>query len=1133
MNSILWGDVEEDLLREKLRQLKRLQEIKTNDLVSNYLIHFILLVNKILAKSEEAKRGAELKQERKKKKIIEENIHKIKQTLTQSKHGENFKREELLCQPDGWSPLGGINDLREEKLPEELTTEEGNDASQVDKKCNFAQLCQDLMEGFYMCISLLLRGMREGRDEPVRADKAEQRGVSSSRVSGSGGCPSAGNERWAFHLPLMYLALCFYHMHLISDEGEKNHLHVSLFLLLISFPHFKDKAIVHYVCVDGKVYLRFDVSVARLLSRVCKMVGLNCKREGDAYSCLFFLTHSFLFLQCANQGKAAGAEKGANAEKGEKKKYNSFQDMINIIQHINQVFLEFNFITASTFLAMKSIDLHSFLLRSDIEEVRQKCRSMPLITREEPIAGGNPNETTPPHGELVYLTEELTQEDCHFYGDPRCVDAEEGGEKRIDTQIENKLNKIMETTTSLFESINECIYLFLDVHFLSIYEYLVLFSLCMTKDVSKLFHHFKGEKKKKKKKLSQRYKYMAYRNLLEIYIIYLKHNYLRYANKRGGAGGGDDDDTYAKACEVYGRMDKVKGTIRSLLQGCGGRNNTHHMGSNPLEGKKGNEGKKKNTARGCGEGGKLCSRDDFYKNKICIRDNVIDQEEDDLGVASYLERTIPVSTSDVKTMPNEEPTHYSCGEKFPSKRLRDVFSLVGDSNIAYEFIREQIVHSNNFNFELGQEEEEMEGDVGRRSQHVLPGANEQMSCSTFLQGKIKKVDGLVGEIFSQVLAEAERAGARPFTSSSAAVAEEEPVTITTATEATALPNGDATPWVNIHLDKDHAAEFLQMFQFEKVNLPHMQFEVCNFGHSEYAKLATDKMKKVYTGFSKGRGDQECEQWHPPPLRTPHGGQEEQSTCIGHCEHAHYLCHNFDQVQFLFKKVKKYKKKTLTYFSLHNETTLHLDILLNSSESYFYFNFFTNSYEQYIQNCRQMLNCMSAPLAHITHKQYLSYQREMALKCALILKDIFICTKCNTLIDNMHMNDLNKNRNLQFDDHIGGPLTSQEKGLILQIVKYYFFFLNTYQIEEELTNPDSSFQNEEEKKAYFDIYFYVCKTLSAVDDKTFIVQALQHYQRLLNYAAKNKMYHDEGYNDYMRDVCRKSICVLRGKMHDLG
>ncbi|CAA9989343.1 conserved Plasmodium protein, unknown function [Plasmodium knowlesi strain H] len=1122
MNWISWGDVEEDLLREKLHQLKRLQEIKTKDLVMNYLIHFILLVKKIIAKSEEEKRGAELNEEKKKKKIIQENIHKIKQKLTESKHGANFKREEILYEPDGWSTLDGGDDLRE-RLPDKLSAEEEKDTGQVDKGCNIAQICKNLTEGFHMCISLLLKGMKECRGKPIpeegdgggsdgKVDKTEQSGVKSSDSLINSGLPSSRREQWGFHLSLLYLALCFYHMHLISDKREKYHLHVSLFLLLLSFPLFKDKEIEHYVCLEGNVYLRFDVSVPTLLSHVCKIVGLNCKQEGDTLSCLFFLTHSFLFLQCAHKGGSApegkGAKTGTDHREGEKKKYNSFQDMINIIQAINQVLIEFNFFTESTFLVMGSIDLHSFLLRNEIEKVRKQWKSMPPIKREEPVTG-TPKDN-PPNGELVYLNEELTQDDCHFYMIPSYVDTKEEGEKRVDAQIEKKMDKIMETTTSLFDSINECMYLFIDLHFLSIYEHLVLFSLYMAKDVSKLFHQFKGEKKKKK--LSQRYKYMAYRNLLEIYIIYLKHNYLRYSNRGGG-----DDDTYVRACQVYRRLDEARRTIRSLLQGYDGRSNTH-MDNNPIGRKKGNVGKKENTTTSCTQERGFLTREYFHRKKICIRARVIDQGEDDIEANSYLESIIRVSTPDVKTMSNEEPTHYSRRKEIPSKLFGDIFSLVEDSNIVYQFICEQIANSNTFNFDV---DEEVEGKL-KQNDYVFPRSNEQMTFSTFLRGNIKKMDGLVGEIFSYVWHEATRMGAFPCTVAS------EPTTATT----TRAVKGDAFPWVKIHLDEEHAEDFLQIFHFKKINLPHMQFDVCNFSHTEYAKLATDKMKKIYRNFSKGRAEEQSEKWHLPSVGITHGGK--QSTCIGYCEHAHYLCHNFDEVQFLFKKVKKYKKKTLAYFSLDNETTLHLDILLNSSESYFYFNFFTKSYEEYMYNCRQMLNCISAPLPQITNQQYLSFRREMALKSALILKDIFICSKYNTFIDNMYVNDHNKNKNLHFDDHIQGPLTGQEKGLILQIVKYYLLFLSTYQIGtgEEFTNP-ASFQTEEEKKSYFDIYFYVCKTLSTVDDKNFIVQAIQHYQRLLNYAAKNKMYADDGYNEYMRDVCRKSICVLRGKMLDLA
>ncbi|KMZ98262.1 hypothetical protein PVNG_04872 [Plasmodium vivax North Korean] len=1201
MNSISWGDAE-DLLREKLRQLKQLQEVKTSDLVGDYLIHFILLVNKIMAKSEEAKRGEELKQERQKKKKIEESIHEIKQKLSQNKHGESFKREEMSPQQDGWRVLNGGDDLRE-KLPDEATPEGGNSAGQGDKKCNVAQLCEDLTEGFHLCISLLLRGMKGGGGKPIEeegdgdvgeADRKEQSGASSGGVSSNGvrssdvgssgdlisgnpfrgDCPAARREGGAFHLSLLYLALCFYHMHLVSGDREKHHhLHVSLFLLLVSFPHLKDSEIEHYVCVDGKVCLRFDVSVARLLSRVCKMVGLNCKRAGDAHACLFFLTHSCFFLQYAHKGGAVnweqraiageaadGEHNGSHNPAGGRKKHKYLQNMINLVEHINQVFLECNFFTASTLLSMRSIGLHSSLLKSDIEEVRreecrEECSSTLLIESKEPVVG-TPKES-PPDDELVYLNEELTQEDFHFYGDPVFSGAGEG-EKRTDTQIEKKLNKIIETATSLFESISECSYLFLDLHLLSIYEHLVLFCLYMSKDVSKLLHQFKGEKKKKK--ISQRYEYMAYRNLLEIYIIFLKHNYLRY--KKSGGGEEEEDSTYVRACQIYGRMEEVKRTIRSLLQGCGGRSDTH-VGSPPVERKKGNIGNRQNGGnppKSCIKGEYFHTREHFRRNKICIRAGVSGQGEDALGAASYLESTIQVRPSDVKTISNEEPTHYSSRGKTPSKLLGDVFSLVGDSNIAYEFIREHIVGSNTFNFEADEEADEAadeaaEGELGR-SQHALPGANGPMSFSAFLRGSIKRVGGSVGEVFSQVWAHAKEVKEVKEATAAVEVNEAMAADATTVTAATATAaTTAATPWANVHL-ADHAADLLQTFQFKRVSLSHMQFDVCNFGHAEYAKLATDKMKKLYRRFSKGRANQQSEQWHLPSLGTPHGGAH--PTCTGHCKHAHYLCRNFDEIQFLFKKIKKYKKKTLAYFSLHEETTLHLDILLNSSESYFYFNFFTNSHEQYMQNCRHMLNCISAPLAQITHPQYLSFQREMALKCALILKDIFICLKCNTRMDNMHTNDLNRNRSLSFDDHIGGPLTAQEKGIIRQAVQYYLFFLGTYQIGGEstnaasidaastnaastnaastnaaLTNAASPFQSEEEKKSYFDIFFYVCKTLSTVNDRSFVEQALHLYQRLLSYAAKNKMYADERYNEYMRDVCRKSICVLRGRMLDLG
>ncbi|GAW82293.1 hypothetical protein, conserved [Plasmodium gonderi] len=1194
MKSILTGDIEEEYVYEKLRELKGLKEIRTTDLIGNYLIYFILLVNKIIEKNEQVKACAELKEEKEKNKLIKENIDKIKEKLKQSKNATILKKEVVISyNPDEKGSTvysiekkvhekKSLNEIKKKNesydtisdVEKNIHTKANNDTTNISthddrnnvnkkvKKCNFSTLCYDLTCGFHICISLLINNLKENKDierkvvPQKRQDETFNFLEGDRNNSGDGkylsGKTNLNNDNlrrdkcWGnpsqkecrhFELNLIYIALCFYHMYLINNENTNN-LYVSLFLYLLSFPHFKNKEISHYICINEKVYVKYDISVSRFLFLICKTIGLICKRKRDIYSCLFFLTYSFLFLKCAHTKwdnyNEENEEKILKAK--EKNTYNTYQELINIFQHLNQIFLEFNFSTVSTFLVLKSIDLHSLLLKSDIEEVKVEA-----LAEKEAIT--NIHQHTLPRNQFVYVNNEGAEnyslhDHCHYYycyyyhycyyyyhyyyyyyfhfPDNQSSDDVLKRGKRSDAWLEDKLKKIMETTSSLFNNINECSYIFLDLHMLCVYEHLLLFSFYMIKDVHKLFNQLKKEKEKNHLK---QYKYMIYRSLLEIYIIYLKYNYLNYA-KRGGNY--ISSDTYANVCKIYISIDKTKQKIFSLLQkdceNCTIEKNFHRMEQKKNELVK---KKKKNETTSCDENEEFVNRENFHRNKICIRDNKIVLENEDAESISCLQNIISVNADNVKSVPNGEPMHTFFQETTPLRLNDEIFSLVGDNNIIYKFIYEQIIRDNNFNFykdEMVEVEEEekkkkMDDDEGEEklshNSFAISGTHEKMSFSIFLRENMKQINDVMAEIFILIKEEI-------------SLRYEFPDTVSTIMTSVNTP-----PVVNIKIEKVHAEEFFQIFQFNRINLPHMKLDVSNVFNAEYNNLAINKLKKVYTCFSKDRNYREYEQLLQSSLKN--SKSEERTACNNNSDYIHYLCYNFGETQFLFKKVKKYKKKSLEHFSLLNETTLHLDILLNSSESYFYYNFFTKSFDECMKNCMHMLRSISYPLAHITHKQYLSYKRELSLKCALLVKDIFICKKYNTLIDNIYVNEINKNKNLNFDDNISGALTCEQKKLILEIIKYYFLFLNTYEIEKETSTSSILFENEEEKNSYFDIYFYVCKTLSTVDDKMFISQALQHYQRLLNYATKNKMYNDDGYNQYMQNVCTKSIYVLRSRL----
>ncbi|VWU48177.1 conserved membrane protein, unknown function [Hepatocystis sp. ex Piliocolobus tephrosceles] len=495
----------------------------------------------------------------------------------------------------------------------------------------------------------------------------------------------------------------------------------------------------------------------------------------------------------------------------------------------------------------------------------------------------------------------------------------------------------------------------------------------------------------------------------------------------------------------------------------------------------------------------------------------------------------------------------------------DILSyIISDNNTLYNFIYHNFIKKNILNFE---QEDEENGDTNQFADVYsgpYPGPNtcadtststgtdkdahEQMSFCSIFYNNVKKIDKIMERIFFLIKNRNMSMYSCDLDHSSI---NSDSHMRNTSTEIKKIPF--------INIDIKNVEEFLKTFQFQVVKLTNMNFNICTFSDTKYKQLAIKKMKKLYTAFSKCREDRDYDKF----LFCQIGGAMRETKYDSNCNnnngnngnfvfpyyinHIHELCYNYYEILFLFNNIKKYKKKTLKYFSLFKHTTIYLDIILNSSEVYFYFNFFTKTFDEYIKISLEMLHSLSYPLQFLEHKQYLSYKRELCLRCAMLLKDIYICKKLNTCIDNIYYNSTveNKQKNMNFDDNLSGNLSTELKQIILQILKYYFLFLNTSEkvrdraitantatTADTVTTEQIIFENEEEKKSYFDIYFYVCKTLSTVEDKHFITQAINHYQFLLNYSFKNKLYSDEKYNEYMQTHCKKSICFLKLKLDEV-
>ncbi|VTZ70419.1 conserved Plasmodium protein, unknown function [Plasmodium chabaudi chabaudi] len=1031
-------EIREEHLYEKIDELKNVREIKTSDLVTDYLIFFSLYVNKIVEKNDEDKTLTHIEKEKKTKELIAKNIENIKNKLKEQQREDTNYQKTLYTQNETNNDIPNTLNKRD--------------------KCNFSQVCNDLTHILYFCISLLIQNLRactqneetiidDTYNSIIQKDNNEKDNVSNGIIINF------------FELNLLYISFCFYNIYLLNNDIY--YLYVSLVLFLKIFHHFKNKKVTHQIYINNKsIYIKYDICVEDFLFKICDQIGVLQRKEKNIYTSLFFLTYSYIFYKHLRN----------NFEQNEEWNNTIDMEIINVIQNINDIFLQLNFFTTSTFCVLKSIDMHLYCLKNEIKKISNEINNN---KKDEP-----------------YYCDSVNNKNTNFYIFNGNIMLNKKRNESI--SLDEKLKKIIDMCIPIFNNIIECSYIFLDLHLLSIYEHLINVSFCMVKDVYKLFHMLKREKEKN---VIVEYKYMTYRNFLEMYIIYLKYNYLNYSQETCTS-----IDIYKHVNYVHKQREHIQNYICSLLK-------THTTSitreGNHLEHQDSIHEKKTNTQNAVQNDDikNVATKAQFDSNQILIYDSIKKVEKNII----CLENVIHINTEEVTK------GIQSCGpsEKHFPKRKEYEFDLISfiisDENIAYKFICEQILKKNNLNYEK---------DENIYHDFKFSDLYEKMSFSKMFCENIKEIDEITEEIFHLI--------------------KNEKIKFNDKNKSSAIPS----TFVNI--DTNYVEEFLSIFQFSEIKLSHLKLDVCNFSNSKYNNMAINKMKKNYKKFTQHRNDQECDNLLSLSLSqnknidgSKREQEQERAHWIDYSDDIHYFCYNHKEIEFLFKKIKKYIKKCFEYYSLFNQTTLHLDILINSSEAYFYYNFFTKSFDECIKNYMDILYSFSYPLKFIEHKQYLSYKRDLALKCALLLKDVYICKKWNIIIDNIYYNSNNNDdKNLNFDDNISGILTKDQKQTILQIIQYYFFFLKTYKIEKETTN-EIIFENDDEKKSYFDIYFYVCKTLSTVEDKNFITQAINNYQYLLNYSLKNKMYHDEQYNEYMKNFCKKSIYMLSIKLNEIS
>ncbi|EUT81312.1 hypothetical protein PFAG_04525 [Plasmodium falciparum Santa Lucia] len=1166
---------------KKYNKLKDLKNVKTKDLVTRYLLFFVFFVDKIIEKNEDENKELQKQNEEKRKELIKQNVLNIKNKLKEKQENECNSQEETIFNEicydnilvDEKNKNNHINYVTKHLKNNNLS--DGNcknyekcktnyNDKEKNKSCNFSSICNDLTCAFYICIILFVENLKDDQNN-VDYKKSVHENISSQKSSDEKDnnietIPFVNiNENknnfikkdivdnandlsfnLIFDIHLLYISLCFYYIYLLNDDIY--YLQFSLLLFLMLFTHFKNKEIIHFIYFKKdkeekeenkeECYITYEISVSKFLYNICKNLGVYYKeKENDIYMSIFFLTYSFVFLKYT---------KMKDNKKDNITNNKILMDEIIIVQHMYEIFLDINFFSTSTFFILRTIELHLQLLKNYIDDIKVEEQ------------GGEEKIKTKKKKKKNDEKESIKRDDTPIYKESEDVDilSNEKDEKYTKLEINNNdnmyntnnnmnntnnnmnntnnnmnntnnnmnntnnnmnnsdisfccektknnlsinenVNRIINMFCSLYNNINECGYIFLDVHLLSIYEYLLWVCFYIVKDVYRLCCCLKKEKEKRK---ILEYKYMTYRNLLEVYIIYLKYNYLNYSqvNYSINIYKNIDDNIYSKHDKMKNIFDILKIKYNSSKE-----KEINHM--------------------------KICEEEkEINHMKICE-----EEEEKEKNDYNFL---INGLHKKVEEQIEDRIFIYD----YKNNTQKDITIILNNNviNINKNYPRF-------YNEEEEEEEEEEENENEKNNTFMVNSFYENMSFFKFFEIKFKEDNQIIKNIIHII-------------------------------------HKKTNKIIIINIDTTYFEEFVNIFRFDNVPFIHFNFYICNFYSLPYHEEALKKIKKIYKMFCKHRDNEEYvyllqdekiikENMEKEDKNnkdkmdkikelktndeidklytTEEGKKKKKKNILEYKHRIHYLCYNYNEILYLFEKMKKYKKKSLEYFSLFKQTTLHLDILINSMQSYFYFNFFTKTFDIYLQNYMEIINSLSHPLKYLQNDQYVSYKREIALKCALLLKDIFICKKFNTFNENIYLNEkvkniqTNINTNVQangdFDDNIRGPLTNEQKHIILQIVQFYFSFLSTYcKKEDDMINEKLIFQNNEEKQYYFDIYFYVCKTLSTIEDRFFISQAIQHYQYILNYSLKNKMYEDESYNEYMKSFANKSIYSLTFKMKEM-
>lgn len=791
------------------------------------------------------------------------------------------------------------------------------------------------------------------------------------------------DKDYAYYFCIFYLAISY--SFLGDCKKDVFCLYVSLLLCFMVLNEFKNCAFSYKVTFLNSSQV-VSCCCSLIIAMICCRLGIIFKELKKFCTSLYFLSYSYLFaLALWKQRTIAVTE-------------DLLSLFLTLIQELSELTKEFHYPRIHNFLLFKGIDHLIDSMEWGIQNIEIK-KEREKKEREEGVIQVETSENSKEEITRVVLSMYLSMEDY------------------------------MET----------CEKYFVGTHMLSVYEQMLLIGSYISKDIHRYCREFNM---KQEKKFMKERVYRWSRNLLEVYLMYMKYNYYNHMPEHS-----DNIETcYRELWEefyIYEASRSLNGVSEILID----------MEINAQK-------KKKNSyIEEMSEEFENVEDEEKRKREIYIEHLKIMEQ-------TYLEETISVPMKDIL---NEQMEEFQKRDIVPDFDGIKLF----DKNLAYESFIEFL------RLNKMQLYQTVENDPEKK--HIYKYTDDEECVLSFklcFKRYLTKVDKVTEEIIKIIECDKRR-----------------------------------NPQVPLNIEI--AREFMNMFAYDSMSVGNFLIQVYNYSNS-YKKKVDKKLNKKYTEFYATNDNKE---FRPILLENC----EKEIRFSLQLSYVHYICYNPTQMELLFRSAQKYFRKTTEYFSLYKQTTLYLDIVLNSRARYMYMNFFTNNFDFYKSNLMDCMKMLLLPVDHLKHEQYEQYKKTLIDEATEIAQELFVCTKLGVCLKSLYYKDYHVNKEKYLLDNILIKNTSNSfytlneelQRKLFTIINLHSKYLKCFKRKEN--SEELIFPNEDEAMKYFYTYLHLCQLLQHLDSKEYVQMAFNHYKLVHSYLTN--------YNSNLKEAHKESIILI--------